>query len=158
MPWRLCQRIKRPSPTATSDAATAGIPHAAWVSQKMDMPMIYVRSTAKAHGKGNQIEGAMKKGAKVVVVEDLISTGGSSLKVVEALKEEGADVLGLVAIFTYNFDSAAANFAEKDVDYKTLSDYNSLLEVALKMDYIKENDLEVLNEWRKAPKTYFEGK
>lgn len=136
--------------------ATAGIPHAAWTAQKMELPMAYVRSSAKEHGKNNQIEGIVKKGDKVVVVEDLISTGGSSLKVVEALKEAGAEVLGLVAIFTYNFDDAKNKFDESGVKYVTLSDYNTLVDVALEIDYIKENDLEVLKEWRKSPKTYFE--
>ncbi len=138
--------------------ATAGIPHAAWVSQKMEKPMVYVRSTAKAHGKGNKIEGTMKPGAKVVVIEDLISTGGSSLKVVDALKDAGAQVLGLIAIFTYNFDAADDKFKEKKVDYKTLSDYNALIDVALDMKYINDADLSVLRAWRENPKTYFDGK
>ncbi|NLK63402.1 MAG: orotate phosphoribosyltransferase [Fusobacteria bacterium] len=138
--------------------ATAGIPHAAWVAQKMNMPMAYVRSSAKDHGKNNQIEGIVNKGDNVVVIEDLISTGGSSLKVVEALKDAGANVLGLVAIFTYNFEDATNKFKESGVEFYTLSDYDTLVGVALESNYIKNADIETLREWRKNPRTYFETK
>lgn len=135
--------------------ATAGIPHAAWTAQKMVKPMVYVRSEAKSHGKQNQVEGLLKEGQKVVVVEDLISTGGSSLKVVDALVENKADVLGLVAIFTYNFEDAVNKFNEKEVKFLTLTDYNTLIEVALEKNYIAADDLETLKEWRKNPKGYY---
>ena len=135
--------------------ATAGIPHAAWTSQKMVKPMVYVRSEAKSHGKQNQVEGLLGEGQKVVVVEDLISTGGSSLKVVDSLVENKADVLGLVAIFTYNFEDAANKFKEKNVKYFTLTDYNTLIEVALEKKYITEEELAILKEWRKNPKGYY---
>lgn len=135
--------------------ATAGIPHAAWTAQKMGKPMVYVRSEAKSHGKHNQVEGLLKEGQKVVVVEDLISTGGSSLKVVDSLIENKADVLGLVAIFTYNFEEAANKFNEKNVKFMTLTDYNTLIEVALEKKYITEDELAILKDWRKNPKGYY---
>ncbi|QEK13545.1 orotate phosphoribosyltransferase [Crassaminicella thermophila] len=131
--------------------ATAGIPHAAWVSQKMNLPMAYVRSSAKGHGKGNQIEGLIRKGQKVVVIEDLLSTGGSSMKAVDALKEAGADVLGVVAIFTYGFDQVDQLFDEKGIPYKTLTNYGVLLPIAVKMGYIKAEDKSILEKWSKDP-------
>lgn len=135
--------------------ATAGIPHAAWVAQKMVIPMAYVRSSAKEHGKQNAVEGLIREGEKVVVVEDLISTGGSSIKVVDTLKEQNIDVLGLVAIFTYNFESAVKAFEEKGVKFYTLTDYNTLIEVALEKNYITKEELDILKEWRKNPKEYY---
>lgn len=141
-----------------SGTATAGIPHAAWTAQKMDLPMTYVRSASKSHGKQNQIEGAYSKGQKAVVIEDLISTGGSSLQAVEALDESGVEVLGLVAIFTYNFESAEQRFKESGVEYFTLSDYNTLIEVALEKNYISSEEMEVLKEWRKDSKEYYNKK
>ncbi|BDU50567.1 orotate phosphoribosyltransferase [Haliovirga abyssi] len=138
-----------------SGTATAGIPHAAFISQKMNLPMTYVRSSSKGHGKKNQVEGKLEKEEKVVVVEDLISTGGSSLKVVDVLKENEVNVLGLVAIFTYNFKEAVDRFDEKKVKFYTLTDYNTLIEVALNKGYISEEELEILKEWKKAPKTYY---
>ena len=142
--------------TVVAGTATAGIPHAAWVAQKMNMAMSYVRSSAKEHGKQNAVEGLVKSDDKVVVVEDLISTGGSSLKVVDTLKEQNIDVLGLVAIFTYNFEDAAKKFEDKSVAYYTLTDYNTLIEVALEKNYITEEELNILKEWRKNPKGYYE--
>lgn len=142
--------------TVVAGTATAGIPHAAWVAQKMNMAMSYVRSSAKEHGKQNAVEGLVKSDDKVVVVEDLISTGGSSLKVVDTLKEQNIDVLGLVAIFTYNFEDAAKKFEDKGVAYYTLTDYNTLIEVALEKNYITEEELNILKEWRKNPKGYYE--
>ncbi|WP_129595872.1 orotate phosphoribosyltransferase [Anaerophilus nitritogenes] len=131
--------------------ATAGIPHAAWVSEKMNLPMAYVRSSAKGHGKGNQIEGIVKKGQKVVVIEDLLSTGGSSIKAVKALTEIGAEVLGVVAIFTYNFDQVDESFSKMKVSYDTLTGYNILLPIAIDMGYIKEEEKEMLTKWSKNP-------
>ena len=141
--------------TVVAGTATAGIPHAAWVAQKMNMAMSYVRSSAKEHGKQNAVEGLVKSTDKVVVVEDLISTGGSSLKVVDTLKEQNIDVLGLVAIFTYNFEDASNKFEDKKVEFYTLTDYNTLIEVALEKKYITAEELNILKEWRKNPKEYY---
>ncbi|MDY5059984.1 orotate phosphoribosyltransferase [Staphylococcus simulans] len=131
-----------------SGTATAGIPHAAFISEKLDMPMSYVRSKSKSHGKQNQIEGAPSKGKKIVVVEDLISTGGSSLVAAEALKEAGAEVLGVVAIFTYGLAKADQMFKDADVPFYTLSDYNELIDVAKEQGKISESDIQSLVEWR----------
>jgi orotate phosphoribosyltransferase len=131
--------------------ATAGIPHAAWVSDKMNLPMCYVRSKPKGHGKGNQIEGAVKPGQKVVVVEDLISTGGSVITAVDALREAGCEVLGVVAIFTYGLQKGIEKLEEAGVKGYALSDYPSLLEVAVEKGLISSEELERLKEWRKNP-------
>lgn len=131
--------------------ATAGIPHAAWVSEKMNLPMVYVRSSAKGHGKQNQIEGRLFEGKKVVLIEDLLSTGGSSMKAVKALKEAGADVVGVVAIFSYNFKKAQDLFEEENVEYRTLTNYDVLLPIAAEMGYVKEEELELLKQWNKDP-------
>lgn len=131
--------------------ATAGIPWAALVGDQMELPMGYVRSSNKAHGKGNKIEGYLEKGAKVVIVEDLISTGGSVKDVVESLREAGAEVLGVVAIFSYLLPASTALFTELNCDFATLSNYDYLIDVALEHDYIKESDLEKLKAWKKNP-------
>ena len=132
--------------------STAGIAHAALVANKLKLPMGYVRGGHKTHGRGNQIEGIVRSGMKAVVVEDLISTGGSSLEVVDVLREAGCEVLGLVAIFTYGLDSSVKNFEDKNCKFVTLSNYNTLLEVALENGYIKDNELEKLRQWKKNPK------
>ncbi len=132
--------------------ATAGIAHAALVAERLDLPMGYVRSSSKAHGKQNQIEGRVIPGSKVVVIEDLISTGGSSVKVVETLKEEGLEVLGVVAIFSYNLPAAIQTFEQAEVDYKTLSDYDTLVEVAVDTNYVTKLELNKLKQWKKDPK------
>ncbi len=131
--------------------ATAGIPHAAWVSEKMDLPMVYVRSSAKGHGKQNQIEGRLFEGKKVVLIEDLLSTGGSSMKAVKALREAGAQVIGVVAIFSYNFQSVDDLFKEEDTQYRTLTSYDILLPIAVEMGYVKKENLELLKQWSKDP-------
>lgn len=131
-----------------SGTATAGIPHAAYISDKMNLPMNYVRSKSKSHGKQNQIEGARSEGKKVVVIEDLISTGGSSITAVEALQEAGAEVLGVVAIFTYGLDKAGETFKADGVPFYTLSNYDELIEVAREEDQISEDDIQTLVEWR----------
>ncbi|AKC65919.1 MULTISPECIES: orotate phosphoribosyltransferase [Bacillus] len=131
--------------------ATAGIPHAALAADRLNVPMCYVRSKPKAHGKGNQIEGAVSPGQKVVVVEDLISTGGSVLEVVAALEEEGCDVLGVVAIFTYGLPKATAAFQEKNIPYVTLTDYDTLTEVALELKAIESSAMNKLKRWRQDP-------
>jgi orotate phosphoribosyltransferase len=141
-------------PDAIAGVATGGIAQGALVAQELGIPFIYVRSTPKGHGLGNQIEGHFEKGQKIVVVEDLISTGGSSLVAVKALREAGCEVKGLVAIFTYGFDVAARNFAEADCPYVTLTDYDHLIDQALKLEYINESDVDSLKDWKNAPDTW----
>jgi len=141
-----------PDVEALEGTSTAGIAHAALTAQILDLPMGYVRGGAKSHGRQNQIEGVVREGMKVVVVEDLISTGGSSLEVVDALKEAGCEVLGLVAIFSYNLPAAIKNFKDHDCKFVTLSNYDTLIEVALENDYIKDNELEKLKTWKKDPR------
>ena len=131
--------------------ATAGIPHAAWVSDELDLPMCYVRSKAKGHGKGNQIEGKAEKGQQVVVVEDLISTGGSVLTAVQALRESGCDVLGVVSIFTYELETGRKQLSEQNITAYSLTDFSSLVEVASEKGYIANSDWDKLMEWRKDP-------
>lgn len=133
---------------AVAGVATAGIPHASLIADVMNLPMVYVRSSSKDHGRTNQIEGKLEPGSKVVVVEDLISTGGSSLKAVEALREAGVEVLGLVAIFTYNLSKAQEAFKQANVDYKTLSNYDVLVDYALQSGQIKQADLKILQEFK----------
>lgn len=140
-----------PETEVVAGTATAGIPHAAWVSELMELPMIYVRSSAKGHGKGNQIEGKAAKGAKVVIVEDLISTGGSSIACVQALRDAGCDVLGVVSIFTYELDKAGKAFADIEVPYYSLSNYSTLIEVAAEHQYVTKEDLNKLRKWKQNP-------
>ena len=132
--------------------ATAGIPMAALTADVMGIPMGYVRSSNKTHGKENKIEGRVLPGQKVVVVEDLISTGGSCIGVVEALREAGAVVLGVAAIFSYQLQDAVNNFGSIDCTFVTLSNYDALIETALELDYIKAEDLEKLKAWKQDPK------
>ena len=141
-------KAKFPEVEVVAGTATAGIPHAAWVSEVLDLPMIYVRDSAKKHGKTNQIEGRLLEGQKVVIIEDLISTGLSSLKVAKALEEAGAAVLGVVAIFSYELKKAQDAFVADKVEYHTLTNYNYLIEEAVASDYIKQEDVEKLLEWR----------
>lgn len=136
--------------------ATAGIPHAAWVAQILNLPMVYVRSGAKEHGKGKQTEGVLPTGAKVVLIEDLLSTGGSSLKACEALTSEGAVVMAVLAIFSYNFESVDTAFKEAKMPYYTLSDYETLLPIAVEMGAVKVESLELLKKWSKNPKMFIE--
>jgi orotate phosphoribosyltransferase len=131
--------------------ATAGIPHAAWTAQKMNLPMAYVRSSAKDHGKKNQIEGIVRKAQKAVVIEDLISTGGSSIKTVKALREVGVEVLGVAGIFTYGFRKADEVFDNEGVSCHTLTNYDTLLSVAVDMGYLKEEEKSVLRKWSQDP-------
>jgi len=136
---------------AIAGVATAGIPQGALVADALNLPFLYVRSKPKDHGMENLIEGKVAKGQKVVVVEDLISTGGSSLKVVEALRKEGAQVLGMVSIFNYGFDIAAQNFQTADVSLVSLSDFSHLITYALEQKYITEDQLTSLKAWRIDP-------
>ncbi|MDP3312173.1 orotate phosphoribosyltransferase [Lutibacter sp.] len=138
-------------PDVIAGVATGAIAIGALVAQHLNVPFIYVRPEAKIHGRKNQIEGYLEKNKKVVVVEDLISTGRSSLNAVEALKEEGAIVKGMVAIFSYGFDVAVKNFEAAGVDLVTLSDYDHLLEQSIDTNYISEKELETLNLWRSNP-------
>ncbi|PTK09495.1 orotate phosphoribosyltransferase [Mammaliicoccus sciuri] len=146
----LIQLIKEHAQDAEiiSGTATAGIPHAAFVADQLKLPMSYVRSKSKGHGKGNQIEGALSKGKKVVVIEDLISTGGSSINAVEALIEDGAEVLGVFAIFTYGIHKAEEAFKAIDVPFYTLSNYDELISVAEKEGYIENKDIKTLKAWK----------
>ena len=139
---------KYPAVEVIAGTATAGIPHAAWVSELLDLPMIYVRDSAKKHGKTNQIEGRILEGQKVVIIEDLISTGLSSLKVAKALREAGAEVLGVVAIFSYELKKAHEAFSQTEVEYVTLTNYPVLVEEAVASDFIHQDDVEKLLEWR----------
>jgi orotate phosphoribosyltransferase len=132
--------------------ATAGIPHGMLLADALKTPFVYVRASAKDHGRRNLIEGELPTGAKVLVVEDLISTGGSCLKVVDALQEAGAEVVGVLAIFQYGFPEAARAFEAKKMPLKTLSDYDTLLEEAVEIGYISQNDLAILRKWRENPK------
>ena len=139
---------KYPAVEVVAGTATAGIPHAAWVSELLDLPMIYVRDSAKKHGKTNQIEGRVLEGQKVVIIEDLISTGLSSLKVAKTLREAGAEVLGVVAIFSYELKKAQDAFEDAGVEYITLTNYLVLVEEAVAIEYIHQDDVEKLLEWR----------
>jgi len=131
--------------------ATAGIPHGALVAEELGLPFIYVRAKAKEHGKQNQIEGYFEKGQSVILVEDLISSGKSSLEAATVLRESGMHVKGMVSIFTYGFDAATENFKANDCEYVTLCDYNTLLPQAIESQYIEEKDLAVLKLWRENP-------
>ncbi|EMS33502.1 Orotate phosphoribosyltransferase [Mariniradius saccharolyticus AK6] len=136
---------------AVAGVATAGIPQGALLADAMNLPFLYVRSSPKGHGMENMIEGKVTPGQKVVVVEDLVSTGGSSLKAVTDLKAAGFEVLGMVAIFTYGFELAAENFEKAGVELVCLSDYSSMLPQAIANNYIDQNTLASLQEWRKNP-------
>lgn len=131
--------------------STAGIAHAAIVATKMNLPMGYVRSGHKDHGRGNQIEGISPKGKKVVVIEDLISTGGSSLEVVDILREEGAEVLGIVSIFTYGLTKGIEKLAADHCENHSLSDFETLVDIASKENYIAKEDIEKLLKFQKNP-------
>ncbi len=131
--------------------ATAGIPQGSLVADYLGLPFVYVRSKPKAHGMENMIEGRIVKGQKVVIIEDLVSTGGSSIKAARALESSGVEVLGMVAIFTYGFDEANANFKKEKLKLLTLTNYNALIKEALKLHYITEDQVERLKNWRKDP-------
>ena len=134
--------------------ATAGIPQGALVADELGLPFVYVRSSAKAHGMTNKIEGKIEKGQTVVVVEDLISTGKSSLNAVDALMASGALVAGMVAIFTYGLKIAEENFNNKNCDLIALSDYNTMINIAINENYVSQEDELSLLEWRKDPKKW----
>ena len=138
-------------PDLIAGVATGGIAHGVLVAQDLGLPFVYVRSTPKGHGLGNQIEGYFEEGQSVVVIEDLISTGGSSLEAIRALKDAKLNVKGLAAIFTYGFEDSVANFKQAKCPFETLTNYDFLMEQAIKKKYIDESDTESLIEWRKNP-------
>jgi orotate phosphoribosyltransferase len=141
-------------PDVIAGVATGAIGIGMLVAEYMGLPFVYVRPEPKKHGRQNQIEGFLQKGQSVVVVEDLISTGGSSLLAVEALKQAGANVKGMVAIFTYGFDVSVQNFKKDNVELHTLSNYDNLLELAVSKKYITEEEQHALQEWRVSPSTW----
>ena len=141
-------------PDMIAGVATGGIAHGALVAHDMGLPFIYVRSAAKEHGMKNQVEGDLTTGRSVVVVEDLVSTGTSSLNAVHALRDAGCEVKGMVSIFTYGFDEAVANFEKEKVKLNSLSNYTALLEQAMHDSYITDKDMISLNEWRTSPSTW----
>ena len=134
--------------------ATAGIPQGVLVAQELGLPFIYVRAKPKEHGTGNLIEGDVVTGKRVVVIEDLISTGKSSLQAVEALRAAGYDIAGLAAIFSYGFDVATENFKQANCPFVTLSNYNALIKYAGDNQHIADSDVEILKEWRESPSTW----
>lgn len=134
--------------------ATAGIPHAAWVADELGLPLIYVRSKPKDHGRGKQIEGVLPAHAKTVLIDDLLSTGGSVLKAVKAAQNEGADVIGVGAIFSYQLPAVSVNFEQAGLSFTTLTNYSELLEAATEENYIAADQLETLKKWRKAPEKW----
>ena len=140
-----------PEAEAVAGVATGAIPQGAMVADTLNMPFVYVRSKPKDHGLENLIEGELKPGTKVVVVEDLISTGGSSLKAVEAIRNYGCEVVGMVASYTYGFDVAEKAFSDANVKLVTLTNYEAVVAQALSTGYIKEEEVELLNQWRKNP-------
>ncbi|MDX1421297.1 MAG: orotate phosphoribosyltransferase [Rubricoccaceae bacterium] len=142
------------APDVIAGTATAGIPHAAWLADQLGLPMVYVRSSPKGHGRGNRIEGRLVEGARVVLVEDLVSTGGSSLAAAEAVQEAGAEVLAVVAVFSYGLPQAASAFAAAGLPLHTLSDYGALLDVARAEGRLDDAALATLRAWREDPQAW----
>ena len=141
-------------PDVIAGVATGAIGIGILVAEELGLPFVYVRPEPKKHGRQNQVEGFLQKGQNVVVVEDLISTGGSSLLAVEALRNEGANVKGMAAIFTYGFDISKENFKKANIDVYSLSDYGTLLAKAIEKQYVSEKEMESLIEWSKSPSTW----
>ena len=152
----LAKAIKKAFPEADAIAgvATAGIAQGALVADYLGLPFAYVRPKPKEHGMGNQIEGRIEPGSKIVVLEDLVSTGGSSIKAAEALQAAGFEVLGMMAIFTYGFKAAEKNFADKQLKLVTLSNYAYLIDEAVKQNYVSPDDLHLLKKWRRKPEAF----
>jgi orotate phosphoribosyltransferase len=136
--------------------ATGAIAHGVLIAEVLNLPFIYIRSSSKSHGLENLIEGVLEPGQNVVVIEDLISTGGSSIKAVEAIRERKANVLGMMAIFSYGFNQAVKNFEKANCELFTLTNYANLLEIAIKTNYISENQLDSLKSWRQSPETWMQ--
>lgn len=147
-------REKFANAEVVAGVATGAIAIGVMVAEELELPFVYVRPKPKEHGLGNQIEGYLPENSKVVVIEDLISTGGSSLKAVEALRETSSTVLGMVAIFTYGFANADENFEKAECEIFTLSNYSELVKLAVGSGYVSESDLDELNEWRTSPSTW----
>ncbi len=147
-------REKYPQAEVIAGVATGAIAQGVLVAQELNLPFIYIRSSAKSHGLENLIEGEYTAGQKVVVIEDLVSTGGSSLQAVEALRKAGCEVLGMMAIFTYGFRKAEENFQAAGCELTTLSNYNAMIDLAVRTGYVRESDVEKLKEWRRSPETY----
>ena len=143
-----------PDATAIAGVATGGIPQGALVADILGLPFVYIRSAPKDHGLENLIEGELKPDSKVVIIEDLVSTGGSSLKAVQAVRNFGCDVIGMLAIFTHGFPIAEKLFKEAKVSLITLSNYNAVIEEAVRTNYISEDDVAILQEWRKDPENW----
>lgn len=140
-----------PEAAVIAGVATAGIPHGAMVADQLKLPFIYVRSKPKEHGMGNRIEGVLQPGQPVVVVEDLISTGKSSLEAVQAIREAGGEVIGMVSIFNYGFDVAVKAFEAAGVPFRSLSNYSALIELAVEKGQVSPEQQDTLNAWRSAP-------
>ena len=147
-------KVEFPDVEVIGGVATAGIPHAAWVADELGLPLIYVRSKPKDHGRGKQIEGVLPAHAKTVLIDDLLSTGGSVLRAVKAAQNEGADVIGVGAIFSYQLPAVSANFEQAGLSFTTLTNYSELLEAATEENYIAVDQLETLKKWRKAPEKW----
>ncbi len=145
---------KYPECDAIAGVATGAIAQGVLVADKMNLPFVYVRPKPKSHGRENRIEGELKHSQKVVVIEDLISTGGSSLSAVSALRDSGAKVLGMLAIFSYGFDISEQNFKKSNCKLDTLGNYESMIDTALKINYIEKEKLEILKNWRKDPSNW----
>lgn len=145
---------KFPEAEVIAGVATAGIPHGALVADQIKLPFIYVRSKAKGHGLGNRIEGVLEPGVKIVVIEDLVSTGGSSLEACKAIREAGGEIIGLVSVFNYGFPVAAKAFEDAGIPCYSLSNYKVLIGVALEKGLIDEEQMETLNSWREAPEQW----
>lgn len=144
-------RKNQPGIDVITGTATAGIPHAAWVADRLKKPMAYVRSQSKSYGTGNQIEGGVKKGESTLIIEDLVSTGNSVLSVIDALEFVGAIVHEVLCIFTYGFDVADKKFRERGIQAHCLTDYQTLIKVAMEHNYINEKDMKLLHRWRENP-------
>jgi len=143
-----------PDAELIAGAATGGIPHAALVADRLKLPMVYVRSKPKGHGQGRMVEGVLREGAKTVVIEDLISTGGSSLRVANAVNAEGGHTLAVAAIFTYEFESAVQAFRDAGIALHTLSNYSTLIQEAAASGSIDQEELALLHRWKESPETY----
>ena len=139
-------------PDVIAGTATAGIPHAAFIAQRLKLPMVYVRAEPKNHGKGNQVEGSVKRGQKVLVVEDLISTGGSSIRVIEALRKLGAIVEREIAIFTYSLKESVRNFNSNKIKLHTLTNLEHSAKIAVEKGFLKQKDVETILSWTKDPR------
>ena len=138
-------------PDVIAGVATGAIAHGILVAEILEIPFVYVRSSSKKHGLTNLIEGVLEKEQKVIVIEDLVSTGGSSLIAVEAIREKGAEVMGMYSIFSYGFEIASKNFKAANCKLLTLTNYHTLIDIAFETNYITESDVETLKEWRKNP-------